>query len=196
MDADTAPSDGANGSCPPEPTDRWRRQPHYTDGMSVASFAVTPAPLELERVTAHVEQTGRYVGEGCGAICTFLGLVRATHTGRSVRFLEYEAHGPLAVRAFEIIAAEVRDLWPRSSLAIHHRIGRLEIGEASVIVAAAAAHRDESFKVCRYGIERVKQIAPVWKHEYFDDGEAWVEGPVADPDDATLKAEARERACA
>ena len=65
-----------------------------------------------------------------------------------------------------------------------------------MIVAAAAAHRDESFRVCRYGIERVKQIAPVWKHEFFEDGETWVEGPVADPDDAALKQQAREQACA
>ena len=67
---------------------------------------------------------------------------------------------------------------------------------ASVIVAGAAAHRDASFRACRYAIERVKQIAPIWKHEFFDDGEAWVEGPVADPDDAALRRAAMERACA
>ncbi|MCC7042450.1 MAG: molybdenum cofactor biosynthesis protein MoaE [Acidobacteria bacterium] len=164
--------------------------------MSIAAFAVTTAPLALERVAAHVEAMGRLKGEGCGAVCTFLGVVRGSHKQRTVRYLEYEAHEALAFRAFEIIAAEVAVHWPLATLAIHHRVGRIEIGEASVIVAAASAHRDESFRVCRYGIERIKQIAPVWKHEFFDDGESWVEGPVADPDDAELRRQALERACA
>jgi molybdopterin synthase catalytic subunit len=164
--------------------------------MSIASFAVTTAPLALERVAAHVEAIGRLKGEGCGAVCTFLGVVRGSHKQRTVRYLEYEAHEALALRAFDIIAAEVAAHWPLATLAIHHRVGRIEIGEASVIVAAASAHRDESFRVCRYGIERIKQIAPVWKHEFFDDGESWVEGPVADPDDAELRRQALERACA
>jgi molybdopterin synthase catalytic subunit len=164
--------------------------------MSIAAFAVTTAPLALERVAAHVEALGRARGEGCGAVCTFLGVVRGSHQQRTVRYLEYEAHEALALRAFDIIAAEVAAHWPLATLAIHHRVGRIEVGEASVIVAAASAHRDESFRVCRYGIERIKQIAPVWKHEFFVDGESWVEGPVADPADAELRRQALERACA
>lgn len=164
--------------------------------MSAASFAVSTAPLALERVAANVEALGRLKGEGCGAVCTFLGIVRGSHNQRIVRHLEYEAHEALALRAFDIIAAEVSTHWPLSTLAIHHRIGRIEIGEASVIVAAASAHRDESFRVCRYGIERIKQIVPVWKREFFDDGESWVEGPVADPADAEMRRQALERACA
>jgi molybdopterin synthase catalytic subunit len=164
--------------------------------MSAGSFAVTRVPLALERVAAHVEALGRLKGEGCGAVCTFLGVVRGSHNQRTVRYLEYEAHEALALRAFDIIAAETATHWPLSTLAIHHRVGRIEIGEASVIVAAASAHRDESFRVCRYGIERIKQIAPVWKHEFFDDGESWVEGPVADPADDELRRQALERACA
>lgn len=164
--------------------------------MPVPSFVVTTDPLTPDRVAAQVESLGRLKGEGCGAVCSFLGVVRATHTQRAVRFLEYEAHGRLAVRAFEIIAAEAAGTWPLATLAIHHRVGRLDVGEASVVVAAAAAHRDEAFRVCRYGIERVKQIAPVWKHEFFEDGETWIEGPVADPNDEHLRREALERACA
>jgi len=163
--------------------------------MLVPSFAVTSAPLALERLTAHVEGVGRTKGEGCGAVCAFVGVVRGTHTQRAVRHLEYEAYAPLALRTFEMIAAEVAERWPLATLAIHHRTGRLEVGETSVLVVAASAHRDESFRVCRYGIERVKQIAPVWKHEFFEDGESWVEGPVADPDDATLRQQAVERSC-
>lgn len=164
--------------------------------MTFPSFAVTADPLALERVVAHIEALGRWKGEGCGAVCTFVGVVRATHDHRTVRYLEYEAHEALAIRAFEIVAAEVAGHWPLATLAVHHRVGRIEIGEASVVVAAASAHRDESFRVCRYGIERVKQIAPVWKHEFFEDGESWVEGPIADPTDADLRRQAMERACA
>jgi molybdopterin synthase catalytic subunit len=163
--------------------------------MTFPSFAVTTGPLALEQVVGHVEMLSRRKGEGCGAVCSFLGVVRATHNHRAVRHLEYEAHAPLALRAFEIIATEVAGHWPLATLAVHHRVGRVAIGEASVIVAAGSAHRDESFRVCRYGIERVKQIAPVWKHEFFDDGEDWVEGPVADPDDVELRRQALERAC-
>lgn len=167
----------------------------YTDRMSLPLLAVTSAPLGLEAVVARVEEEARSRGEGCGAVCSFVGVVRATHGGRAVTHLEYEAHEALAARAFAIIATEAADRWPMSILAIHHRVGRLQVGEASVIVAAAAAHRAESFQLCRYGIERVKQIAPVWKHEFFVDGDAWVEGPVADPASDDLRRQALERAC-
>ena len=81
-------------------------------------------------------------------------------------------------------------------MGIHHRTGRVEIGEASIAIVAASAHRADAFAVCRYAIERVKQILPVWKHEHFDDGETWVEGATADPDDEAARQEARRRACA
>lgn len=163
--------------------------------MSFAPMAVTGEPLSLERLATWVEAEGQRQGEGCGAVTSFLGVVRATHNRRAVRYLEYEAHAPLAIKTFTAIAQEARSTWPDAVLAIHHRTGRLEIGEASVVIAAAAAHRAEAFQVCRYAIERVKQIAPVWKHEYFDDGDAWVEGPVADPHDETMRQEALARAC-
>ena len=81
-------------------------------------------------------------------------------------------------------------------LALHHRVGRLEIGEASVAIAAASPHRTEAFAACRYAIERVKQIAPIWKHEYFEGGDVWIEGATADPDDEQARQEALRRSCA
>jgi molybdopterin synthase catalytic subunit len=128
-------------------------------------------------------------------VCTFVGVVRATHTGRRVRYLEYEAHAALAVKTFARIETEVLEQWPAATVLMQHRVGHLDIGEASVVIAAAAAHRAESFEVCRYAIERIKQISPIWKHEFFEDGEAWVEGPVADPTDDALRRQALERAC-
>src|SRR5262245_40996710 len=107
--------------------------------------------------------------------------------GRSVVRLEYEAYSPLAVRVFERIAAEAAERWPGVSLAIHPVVGTLDVGEASVAIAAASAHRADAFAVCRYAIERVKQIAPIWKREHFEGGDVWIEGATADPEDPGAK---------
>jgi molybdopterin synthase catalytic subunit len=131
-----------------------------------------------------------------GAVVTFLGLVRNHNVGRRVRYLEYEAYEPLAVKTFERIAAEVRARWPGVRLALHHRVGRLDIGEASVAIAAASPHRAEAYAACRYTIERVKQIAPIWKREFFEGGDVWIEGATADPDDERARQDAVGRACA
>lgn len=159
-------------------------------------LAVTRAPLSIDALTSSVEAAVRQRGEGCGALASFLGVVRATHQGRAVRYLEYEAFDALAVKTFEQIRDEALGRWPDAELAIVHRAGRLEIGEASIAIVAATAHRSEAFAVCRYAIERVKQITPVWKHEYFVDGDAWVEGAVADPQDASAREKAMAIACA
>jgi len=162
----------------------------------MSRLAITRAPLEIDPLVAAIETAARHVGEGCGALCTFLGVVRATHEGRRVRHLEYEAFEPLALKAFDRIDAEIQEDWPTAMVAIHHRIGRLDVGEASVAIVAAAGHRAEAFQVSRYAIERIKQVAPIWKHEFFEDGDAWVEGAVADPDDVDARREAQARACA
>jgi molybdopterin synthase catalytic subunit len=163
--------------------------------MAAALLAVTHERLSIEWLSARVEDAARHRGDGCGALSTFVGIVRATHQGRRVRYLEYEAFEPLALKVFGQIAAETDAHWPGVLLAMHHRVGRLEIGEASVVIVAGAAHRAEAFQACRYAIERLKQIAPVWKHEFFEDGDVWVGGAVADPTDATARQEAWERAC-
>lgn len=157
---------------------------------------VTDQPLSAEGLAAETARAAGH-GEGCGAVTLFLGLVRATHQGRAVDFLEYEAFAPLAIATFSQIQAEVAEHWPGVVVGIAHRTGRLAIGEASVVIAAASAHRAPSFAVCRYAIERVKQIAPVWKHEYFVGGSAvWVEGAIADPSDTDAKTRALRSACA
>ena len=164
--------------------------------MSFARLAVVKEPLSAERLAVELERELREVGEGCGAVATFLGVVRGTHRGRAVRFLEYEAYVPLAEKALALIDAEVAGLWPMARLALHHRVGRLAIGEASVAIAAGAAHRAESFQVCRYAIERVKQVVPIWKREFLEDGAEWVEGAMADPRDTEARDRARAIACA
>jgi molybdopterin synthase catalytic subunit len=155
-------------------------------------LAIGPAALELN---ALVDALGDRAGAD-GAVVTFLGLVRNHNVGRRVHHLEYEAFEPLALKAFARIAGELQERWPGARLALHHRTGRLEVGEASVAIAVASAHRAEAYAACRYTIERVKQIAPVWKREFFEGGDVWIEGATADPDDARALAEAERIACA
>ena len=161
-----------------------------------ARFAVTSAPLDAGAlsdavIAAHGAASAPTGAAGAGAVATFIGLVRDQNLGRRVLRLEYEAYEPLAVRAFEQIAAEAADHWPSAVLGVHHRIGPLAIGEASIVIVAASAHRGEAFAASRYAIERVKQIAPIWKHEYFEGGDTWIEGAVASADDAGAREEAR-----
>jgi molybdopterin synthase catalytic subunit len=155
--------------------------------MSDPRFRVTSDPLDVTAVSAIVSSAD------CGAVATFVGLVRNENGGRRVLWLEYEAYAPLAVKAFARIDEEAGERWPSIGLAIHHRIGRLEIGDASVIIAAASPHRAEAFAACRYAIERIKQIAPIWKHEHFEGGETWIEGATADPMDEDARRMAFEQ---
>ena len=161
--------------------------------MSVPLLAIGPDPLDLPRLVSALAEAGS--GRD-GAVVTFLGLVRNHNAGRSVRHLEYEAYEPLALKAFARIADEVRERWPSAGLALHHRIGRLDVGEASVAIAARSPHRGDAYAACRYVIERVKQIAPIWKREFFDGGDVWIEGATADPSDVRARAEAERIACA
>lgn len=162
--------------------------------MAVPLLAIGPDALSIEPLITAV--TSSRVDGADGAVATFLGLVRNHNKGRRVRYLEYEAYEPLARRSFERIAAEIAARWPGAALALHHRIGKLEIGESSVAIVTVSAHRADAFATCRYAIERVKQIAPIWKREFFDGGDMWIEGATADPDDALARAEAERAACA
>ncbi len=154
---------------------------------------LTADPLDVQAVTRLVVEPGPAGRDG--AVALFVGLVRAENLGRRVIELEYQAYAPLAQRAFEIIAGEVAQHWPSARLALHHRVGRLAIGEASIVIAAASPHRADAFQACRYTIERVKQIVPIWKREVFEGGEAWIEGATADPGDQAARETAYTRAC-
>jgi molybdopterin synthase catalytic subunit len=165
--------------------------------MSSASLhAIVRGAIAIAPIVEAVESRARGTGDGCGAIAVFAGVVRGSHAGRRVRSLEYEAFEPLALKTFARIEAEATAQWPGAALAIHHRVGRLEVGEISVAIVAGTAHRAEAFQVTRYAIERVKQVVPIWKRESFEDGEAWVDGACADVDDAAARKAALERACA
>jgi molybdopterin synthase catalytic subunit len=114
-----------------------------------------------------------------GALCLFAGVVRNENGGRPVRYLEYEAYEEMAIPLMQQIAADARRQWPLTEIRMVHRLGRLEIGEASVAVAVVSPHRAEAFAACRFAIDTLKARVPIWKKEYYADGSAWLEGPGA-----------------
>jgi molybdopterin synthase catalytic subunit len=152
--------------------------------------AITTTALDVGALIRAVDAAG------AGAVAAFVGLVRDHNLGRRVLHLEYEAYEPLARRGLELIVEEAREHWPAARMLIHHRIGRMAIGEASVVIVAASPHRAEAFAASRYAIERIKQIVPIWKHEYFEGGDVWVEGATADPEDTGAREKAMKIACA
>jgi molybdopterin synthase catalytic subunit len=156
----------------------------------VSPTAITTDPLDVAALLSSVDPAGM------GAVASFVGLVRDHNQGRRVLHLEYDAYEPLALRGLDRIREEAAERWPAAKLMIHHRIGRLSIGEASVAIAAASPHRADAFATCRYAIERIKQIVPIWKHEYFDGGDVWIEGATADPEDREARERALRVACA
>lgn len=130
-------------------------------------FAVTANPLSLEGIAA------RLADPAAGAVVTFVGVVRGETGGRPVAELEYEAYPEMAEQTFRQIGQEIRERWPTiRGIAIVHRMGRLGVGEVSVVIALSAAHRAELFDALRYAIDRLKQIAPIWKKEVWAGGGA------------------------
>lgn len=113
-------------------------------------------------------------GDSNGAVVTFLGSTRDFTGDRRVLHLEYEAYRPMADKQLARVVEEIADRWAGADAAIAHRLGRLEIGELSLVVAVASPHRKEAFDACAYAIDRIKQIVPIWKKEFFEGGEVWV----------------------
>jgi molybdopterin synthase catalytic subunit len=146
-------------------------------------------PLDVSQVIGLVTRSG------CGAIATFVGTTRDHNAGKRVLYLEYQAYEPLALKVLGRVRDEIGERWPGVEVAIHHRIGRVDVAQPSVAIAAASAHRADAFAAARYAIERVKQIVPIWKHEYFEGGDRWIEGAVAHPDDELARDAALARSC-
>jgi molybdopterin synthase catalytic subunit len=136
-------------------------------------FELTADPLDARRLEAAVSH------KGAGAICTFTGVVRDSSRGRSVTHLEYEAYSEMATAQMRRIGDEIAERWPEARVAMAHRTGRLEIGEASVVVSVSCPHRAEAIAACKWGIDRLKESVPVWKKEHADDGTYWIEGDEA-----------------
>jgi molybdopterin converting factor subunit 1 len=131
--------------------------------------------IRIVRDRIDVPALEREVGDpAAGAIVTFAGTTRRYNAGRKVINLEYEAYEPMALSEMRKLAHEAGTRWKIVRIAIAHRIGRVDIGETSVAIAVSAAHRGEAFEACRFAIDRLKEIVPIWKKEYFEGGEIWV----------------------
>lgn len=118
----------------------------------------------------------RTVPENCGAIVTLDGFVRRFTKGRETNYLVYEAYEPMALSEMRKLAAAARDRFPIEHVSIVHRVGRLEIGETSVVIAVASPHRRAAFEACEWLIKELKRTVPIWKKEVYADGEVWIEG--------------------
>lgn len=143
----------------PEPTGAWSADHR---------FGITDEPLQPEWVRSLVENSAG------GAIVDFIGRVRDHNQGKSVSRLEYEAYPAMVVKEFERLSQEVAEQWPGAVLAIHHRMGRLEIGDLAVVISVCTPHRAEAFAACSHTIERLKETAPIWKREVYDDESEWL----------------------
>ena len=132
-------------------------------------FRLTPEPIDYHALTEQVRR------DNCGAVVTFLGTVRDLTDGRVTTSLDYEAYPGMAEKKLAEIETDTRARWPVGDLAMIHRVGHLEVGEISVAVAVSCPHRHQSFEACRYAIDRLKEIVPIWKKEHCADGTTeWV----------------------
>ena len=137
--------------------------PAYVGKVTIGRNAIDVAALERE-----------VADPAAGAIVSFTGTTRRDNAGRVVIRLEYEAYEPMALSEMRKLAVEAGARWKITRIAIAHRVGVVEIGETSVAIAVSAPHRAEAFEACRFAIDRLKEIVPIWKKEHFEGGEVWI----------------------
>ncbi len=141
-------------------------------------FKISETPINLDDLHRAVLSSGQ------GALVDFFGIVRDHARGQKVVELEYNAYKPMAEKKLRQIGGEIAEKWGTDAVAIIHRVGRLQIGDTAVVISVASAHRAEAFAACKYAIDRIKQIVPIWKKETGEDGVEWVEEGVVDVEGA------------
>lgn len=132
-------------------------------------FKITREPILIERLIDQVKK------EEDGCVVSFIGVVRNNANGKKVLYLEYDTYQELAEKKMSEIAEEIKKKWGITDVVIHHRIGKMEVNEVVVVIAVGSPHRKQAFEACEYAIDRIKQTVPIWKKEFFEDGEVWVE---------------------
>jgi molybdopterin synthase catalytic subunit len=160
----------ADRACVLQDGDEVAFMPPVSGGTEEDFFQITCEPIATHALARQLKAPED------GALVIFEGTVRNHAQGRRTLFLEYEAYEPMAVRKLEEIGREVKEKFAIHRIGIVHRIGRLEIGQTSVSIVVSAAHRSPAFAACHYALDRLKQIVPIWKKEYFEDGAVWAEG--------------------
>jgi molybdopterin synthase catalytic subunit len=136
----------------------------------VKLFFLTREPIDTRKIANDIKKPED------GALVLFEGIVRNNAQGKAVRFLEYDAYDSMALKKLEELGAQALNQFEIRDVAIVHRLGHMEIGECSVVIAVASAHRGAAFDACRYIIDTLKKIVPIWKKEFYEDGEVWIEG--------------------
>lgn len=136
--------------------------------MTTPMFEIVNEPIDVEQMRLKV------VSRNAGAITLFVGTVREMTKGKKTLQLEYQAYPAMAVKMLEQIAQEVSERWPEAIMAISHRVGRLTISDIAVVIAVSSPHRKMAYEANEYAIERIKQIVPIWKKEFWEDGTAWI----------------------
>lgn len=131
-------------------------------------FKLTATPISVEEIISQVER------REAGAITMFVGTVREFTQGKRTLYLEYQAYEAMAVKKLKQIGDEIVEKWPDTVVAITHRVGKLDISEVAVVIAVSSPHRKVAYEANEYAIERIKQIVPIWKKEFWEDGTAWI----------------------
>ncbi|HST24332.1 MAG TPA: molybdenum cofactor biosynthesis protein MoaE [Blastocatellia bacterium] len=153
--------------------DRLAILPPVSGGEAQDIFEITREPIHIAGLRARL-----LTGES-GAVVIFDGVARNNTKGRRTLYLEYEGYTEMALKTMAQISSEIHEKWPINRVGIIHRLGRIEISESSVVIVVTSAHRRAAFEACHYAIDRLKKIVPIWKKEYFVDGEVWVENEEA-----------------
>ena len=153
--------------------DRLAILPPVSGGEAQDIFEITREPIDIAGLRARL-----LTGES-GAVVIFDGVTRNNTKGRRTLYLEYEGYTEMALKTMAQISSEIHEKWPINRVGIIHRLGRIEISESSVVIVVTSAHRRVAFEACHYAIDRLKKIVPIWKKEYFVDGEVWVENEEA-----------------
>jgi MoaE-MoaD fusion protein len=138
--------------------------------VEVSVFRLVREPINIQQITEAIQNPED------GAVVVFDGVVRNNARDKAVRFLEYDAYESMALNKLEEIAARARNEYDIRDIAIVHRLGHMEVGECSIVIAVASAHRGPAFDACRFAIDTIKKIVPIWKKEFYEDGEVWIEG--------------------
>lgn len=144
--------------------------PPVSGGAGTDSYRIARNPISAAELASQLRAPQD------GAVVVFEGIVRNHSRGRATRYLEYEGYEPMVISKMQQLGSEAKQKFAIDSIAVVHRLGRLEIGETSVAIAVTAEHRRAAFEACQFAIDRLKQIVPIWKKEYFADGAVWAEG--------------------
>lgn len=146
------------------------RSPSSRLSVEANVFQLVREPIDIPKIAASLQKPED------GAVVVFEGIVRNHSKNKAVRFLEYDAYEPMALLKLEEIGALAKKEFEIRDIAIVHRLGHMDIGECSTVIVVASAHRGPAFDACRFTIDKIKQIVPIWKKEFFEDGAVWVEG--------------------